>query len=909
MNAPLTGVWSGYSLLRSVVKVPDLVQALKSRGFHSALLADWDSLAGVEEFDRLMRQAGLFPLLGVSRSWQVGDGVPHEVRLVAESDKAWMWLARFPDWDGQPEDGLRVILAADPELWWVGGAGLGSAVVVELLPNQRPALDRLPPGWRWVPASRVRYLHDGDERALAVLAQIGGFSVDALAERLPESPQSWWDPYRDWPQDAIWQPQDTGSTLSRGVVRMPRLDDVADEFATLSHWVEEGVRRRFGLAVEDPVRERLLYELGVIRDLGYAGYFLLVADLVGWAKRADIRVGPGRGSAAGSLVAFVLGITDINPLSYGLLFERFLNPARRTLPDIDLDFEDRRRGEVIDYLRERHGRDRVAQIGTYGTFGARAALRDVARVLGIDTGRVSSILKTVDWTGAEDLSRHAPALYRASQAHGLDRDWIDLARRIEGLPRHRSTHAAGVIISPAPLTAWLYCHGDAQGGWVTDFDMSAVEALGFVKLDVLGLRTLTTLARIERAVGIGAETALALPEDDRQTLKLLARGDTDGVFQLDGSGVKTLLRQMRPTSLREVMLVVALYRPGPMDAIAELLSRRASGHIPRSDDALESLWADTYGVMVYQEQLMAAVQVAAGLTLAEADLVRRAISKKDHVLLEREGTRIVANMRERGYTAEAAERFWERIRAFGDYGFNKSHAASYGLLAYYHAYLKAHYPLHFWAAELASHETGDRLFELMRIAVSQGIRLAPPHVNLSDVTFCAQDGQIVVGLSVIRGVGLDLAARIVEERTAGGRYRSLADLSARLGRHLPMRVLEVLESAGALAGLGSIASLNRTQLSLFDEPAASPAAAIQSPWPKAQGPVYVRVQPGSDLTGVQTAIRGVVARMAGDVPVAVISESGRAQFVEGVSVRGDFEAIEAIKDVEGVQAAGRQVTG
>lgn len=916
MIAPLTDIWSGYSLLRSLFKVPDLVHKLSRRGFSSALLADFETLAGTEEFDRLMREAGLFPLLGVTRLVTI-DGTAREVRLVAEMSSAWPALVQFQAWDGTPRPGLTVVIAAASDPWWARGAPPfpGCSVVVELRADQPQWLEHLPLGWQWVPAARARYGAPDERAAFELLAEIGGFSPDQNAAVLPSDPEDWLGPFAGWSPDRLWSPKDQGSIFQRHAWKMPRLKDVSDEGERLRRLAQDGLSRRYQGRPPASATAQLAYELDTIQTLGFSGYFLMVADVVGWAKSQEIRVGPGRGSAAGSLVSYALDITDVDPLEYGLVFERFLNPSRRTLPDIDLDFEDARRGEVIQYLRRRHGVDRVAQIGTYGTLGARAALRDVARVSGLAFDRVSAVLKTVDWGIKDSLAEHAAVLKEASLKAQMGIEWIDRAMALEGLPRHRSTHAAGVIISPVPLGDWLFCHGDPESGWITDFDMTSLEQLGFVKLDVLGLRTLTMVARAEKSLGLPREAMGTVDGQDPKTLRLLARGDTDGIFQLDGRGVKLLLRQMRPRSREEVMLVVALYRPGPMDAIGELLRRRAAGYQPDPSDPLESLFPDTYGIMVYQEQLMAAVQRVAGFTLAEADLVRRAISKKDHAMLSQEGERLVANMTKRGYSRHAADEFWMRIRAFGDYGFNKAHAASYGIIAYYLAYLKANHPLEFWAAELSQHESGEKLKELMVQAVSQGVVIRLPHVNDSGVEFQVLDGEITAGLAMVRGLGPDAARRLVESRAQEGPFQDTADVARRLGRSGNLRVLEALEKAGALRGLGPVHGALETQMGLFDEPAVTTAESLPHytdafgfGWPHPDGPIYIRLEPDQDVDEMAREIEWLSRSVPGPVGAAVIPEKGRPRTVKSASFSASLEAIEAIKAVRGVRAAGRHVT-
>jgi DNA polymerase-3 subunit alpha len=912
MHPPLTDVASSFSLGRSLWTVEGLVAALKSRKFQQACLTDWETLAAVEAFDRLMRQEGLVPWVGISFALDV-SGIPREVRLVATSDIGWPALVNFREAARQPTAGVVAIVGATDDPWWEREPDWQDRpdVVVELKPYQREWLDRLPARWHWVPHCRVRYAEPPDREALRVLAAVVGSPVDATASQLPPSPVDWLQPFRAWPQEALWQPEGGDSVFSDRRWKFPHFGP-GDEAVILKTLAERGLAERYRGNVPAKAQAQLARELEIITSLGFAGYFLIVQDLVHWARRQNIRVGPGRGSAAASLVSYALGITVANPLDYGLVFERFLNPARRNWPDIDLDFEDTRRGDVIQYLRDRHGVDRVAQVGTYGTLAARAALRDVARVLGLDPAKVQTVMGRIDWALHDHLDAHWAELVEAARAVGLSGSWLSLARRLEGLPRHRSTHAAGVIVTPEPLSRLLLCHGDQDSGWVTDFEMDALERLGFVKLDILGLRTLTLVAHIEEALGAHDYAIESVPGQDDLTLKLLARGDTDGVFQLDGRGVKTLLRQMKPRSREEVMVVLALYRPGPMDAIHDFLKRRRQGYQPSAEDPWEALCADTFGILVYQEQLIAAVQQLAGLSLAEADLVRRAISKKDQELLAAEGQRLIEAMTARGYREEQAERFWQLVRSFGDYGFNKAHAVSYGLLSYYLAYLKAHYPLPFWAAQLTVHDHSDKLKEVMRQAVSQGIEVLPPHVNMSGSTFVVEDQAIRAGLTLVRGIGADSVSAILAERARGGAYTSTRQLADRLKHRLNPRALAALDAAGALAGLGR---LEETQMTLFDAPvereigprSISWRALTGFGWPVAVGPIYVRVEGDEWIPRVAVAIGALAKGYPGALEVQLIKSSQKAQTLGGVTLAGHWQAIEAIKRLEGVVAAGRQV--
>jgi len=892
-----------------MIDLDRLAGELADRGFRQAVLADDHSWAGAEKFDDRLRRQGVVPWLGITRRIWVADG-QRVVRLVAQTAEAWHWLIQADDVMQALPEGVWVIVAASQDNWWLTGADelgrwAGERVVVELWPGQPfpAALSRR--GWHWIPGQAIRFHDPEDREAYHVLCQLGGETPHPLAVAVPASPETLAAAYResDWPD--LWQPDPPPSVLARDGWKLPHSGE-PDEFRALTRRARQGLESRLGHTQTPVAWQRLEYELSVIRQLGFAGYFLMVADVVEYARQAKIRVGPGRGSVAGSLVAYALGITDINPLRYHLYFERFLNPARHTLPDIDLDFDFEKRPQVIQYLRDRWGSQRVAQIGTFGSLGARAVLRDVARVTGVPSEAVDRLLDRVHLTPHSVLAEHRQELVEAARDLGLATDWLRIADRLEGLPRHRSTHAAGVVITPGPVRHWVPCLKDSEGQWITEWEGDSVERLGLVKLDVLGLRTLTVVDRICHTHPEAPDWT-TVPRDDASTFMLLGRGDTDGVFQLDGRGVKELLRQMKPVSLEEIMMVVALYRPGPMEAISEFLRRRANPELTRESDPISDLCRDTYGIMIYQEQLMAVVQALAGYSLAEADLFRRAISKKDHALWAQERTGFLARLGEHGFDRGQAETIWRRIEAFKDYGFNKSHAASYGLLSYYLAYLKAHYPLAFWAAELST-VSGDRLDRELRQVISQGIRVRPPHVNASEVGFQVVGEELQAGLGMLRGVGTEVSRRIVEERNARGPFQSASDWTKRMGRLLSPKTLEELARQGALRGLtAQEESPSVTQLSWFDAPstasAKKPDAGVR--WLKASGPLYVKCEVGADWTSVADEIYRVAREFPGPVPVVVAGDR-RGQRLP-VTLNAHFRAIQEIKAVAGVLSAGRQV--
>jgi DNA polymerase III subunit alpha len=571
---------------------------------------------------------------------------------------------------------------------------------------------------------------------------------------------------------------------------------------------------------EKDYRERLDYELRVICQMGFAGYFLIVAEFIGWAKSQQIPVGPGRGSGAGSVVAWSLGITDLDPLRFGLLFERFLNPERVSMPDFDIDFCQDRRDHVIHHVQEKYGADRVAQIITFGKLQARAVLRDVGRVMGLPYGQVDRLCKLVPNNPANPVSLDG-ALKAEPQLQALVAEdetiakLVDIARKLEGLYRHASTHAAGVVIADRPLSELIPLYRDPRSALlVTGFNMKWVEQAGLVKFDFLGLKTLTvlalTLALIREGGGEPLDLAL-LPLNDRPTFEMLGRGDTVGVFQLESSGMRDVLRKLKPDTFEDIIAVVALYRPGPMDNIPSYIRRK---HGEEEADylypTLQPILRETHGIMIYQEQVMQIAQELSGYSLGGADLLRRAMGKKIKEEMDKQRASFVEGAVARGVPPSKASQIFELVAKFAGYGFNKSHAAAYALIAYQTAWLKANHPLEFFAASMTLDlSNSDKLASFRQELGRLGIRLLPPDVNASAATFSVERaadgaGGIRYALTGIKTVGEPAARAIVEERTRGGPYHSLADFAQRLGaRALNKRQLEKMARAGAFDSLDS----------------------------------------------------------------------------------------------------------
>ncbi len=572
---------------------------------------------------------------------------------------------------------------------------------------------------------------------------------------------------------------------------------------------EEGLRRLYG-EITPVLRERLDYELGVITQMGYPPYFLIVQDFVNFARRSGILT-TVRGSAAGSLVLYACRVTDVDPLAYRLPFDRFLNLERYTMPDIDVDFMDSRRDEVIKYVVDKFGGDRVAQIITFGTMGARAAIRDVGRVMGLpyaDVDRIAKLVPGANVTLKEALAAE-PELRAAAESTPPVRRLLDMAQKLEGVARHASTHAAGVIISRDPLTEHVPLQRATKGDLLmTQYDMNSVARLGLLKIDFLGLANLTILDTAIRLIREtrGVEIDLGrLPLGDQQTYALLASGETTGIFQLEGRGMTRFLKELRPDRIEDVMAMVALFRPGPMANIPAYI-RRKHGLEPVTylHPLLEPVLKETYGVMVYQEDIMTVAQAVAGYTLAEADVLCYAIRKKikDRLLAQRE--KFVAGARRNGVPARVVDQIFEQFEPFARYGFNRAHAACYGLIAYYTAYLKAHYPAEYMTAVLSS-DAGDmeKVAEAVTECRHMEIRVLPPDVNESAASFTVDGDAIRFGLAAVRNVGVSAVDAIVAARDSGGPFRSLADLCARVDtRQVNQRVVASLIKAGALDSLG-----------------------------------------------------------------------------------------------------------
>ena len=785
-------VHSAYTMLGSTMRpkaIPALARAL---GQPAVALTDTNALFAAMEFGEAALAKGVQPILGATLTLE-GDALV----CLAQDEAGWANLValvsaahlgaggsepglRWADMDGRTE-GL-IALTAGPE------GGLAKALAGEQAAAAGVLADRLEalfPGRLYIELSRMGDgVQEAAEAGLIALAHARGLPLvatnpvrfadpgghgahDALMciaqsayveseDRARSDPHAWMKPgaamaelFADVPEAVA----NTAVVAQRCAVAAPARAPILPTLdGDLRTQAADGLARR--LQACKPVAERAVYdarldyELGVIDTMGFGGYFLIVADFIGWAKREGIPVGPGRGSGAGSVVAWSLGITDLDPLAHGLLFERFLNPERVSMPDFDIDFCETRREEVIRYVAQRYGADRVAQIITFGTLKARAVVKDVGRVLQMPYGQMDRLSKLIPnhptdpWTLARALEG-VPELAAERDRDANVAKLFEIGLQLEGLPRHASTHAAGVVIGDRPLTELVPMYHDPRSELpVTQFDMKWVEKAGLVKFDFLGLKTLSVLERARLLLADkGVEVDwLALPLDDAASYELMARGDTVGVFQLESDGMRRTLAQVKPDRFEDVVALVALYRPGPMDNIPSFAARKHGREkVDLPHPAMEEVLKETYGLIVYQEQVMQAAQKLAGYSLGEADLLRRAMGKKIKAEMDAQKARFLRGAAEFGIEPKRADTIFELIAKFAGYGFNKSHAAGYALLSYQTAWLKAHHPVEFYAASMAfDRHLTDKLAIFTEDARRLGVRVAPPCINRSQAGFTVE---------------------------------------------------------------------------------------------------------------------------------------------------------------------------
>ena len=867
-------VHSEYSLLDGACRVKELVKRAKELGMPAVALTDHGTLGGAVKFYRAAEEEGIKPIIGlelyVATDRHSRAGVKERnahLTLLARDETGYKNLVKLSttaylegyyykpraDWEllGQHHEGLIALTgcmsgktsmllrdgddtAALAEVRRLADLLGPENVYVELqdagLPEQRELLPRLAQlaekaGLRTVATNDVHYLRHEDAYAHDALLCLQTQSCLTDEKRMKygsdefylKSAEEMEERFRDYPgatASTVEIAERCNLSLDFGDYKLPTypVPEGFTEDSYLRDLCEQGIVRRYGSEPGQEVIERLDFELGVIGEMGFDAYFLIVWDYVKYAKDNGIAVGPGRGSAAGSIVSYALGITDIDPLKYDLLFERFLNPGRKSMPDIDMDFSVDRRGEVIDYVARKYGRDRVAQIITFGTMAARAAVRDAARVMGKPYAVGDKIAKMIPEQAPpasfSDAMLPGCELKQAYDADEEVKEVVDLAMSLEGLIRNDSIHAAAVVISDQPLTEYLPLQQKGEAELVTQFDMNDVAKLGLLKMDFLGLRNLdvieAALVIIEKTRGVCIEID-RLSLDDEKTYRMLARGDSTGVFQFESPGMKEALRDVGPTQFEDLIAIVALYRPGPMQYIPTYArNKKDPASVVYDHEALRPILEPTHGVTIYQEQYMAIARRVGGFSPAQADDLRKAISKKNRQLMATLKEPLMEGLAEKGVPPAVAHKLWANFEATGDYSFNKSHAACYAMISYRTAWLKANYPVEYMAALVSSvMNTKDKVPFYVNQCHEMGIEVLPPDVNTSVVEFTVVEGKIRFGMNAVKGVGEGAIEAIIAAREEGGPFSSVYDFCARVDSQMAnKRVLEALIRAGAFDSTG-----------------------------------------------------------------------------------------------------------
>lgn len=870
---------SHFSLLDGLARIDDLVQRAKGFGMPALALTDHGALYGAIEFIKRCMASGVTPIVGIETYLTQGgrmnrgskeDDQRNHLILLAKNDRGYkniMKLSTLAHLEGfyyRPRIDFELlerhhegVIATSACINGPLGAAIlegrdprpllqrfldifGDDFYLELqhhpnIPDQQTVNTELIELSRSLHVRTIATLdshyltpddaeaHDvllclqtkkekSDQNRMCMLGEDFSFSDGSqLADAFSDIPECL--------ENTLRIAQQCELSLTFGKTILPRfpLPEGREPDAELITLCEQGLARRYGDGVTHDIRARLSYELETIVTAGFSSYMLIVQDFVAWAKQQGIVVGPGRGSAAGSIVAYLLGITNVDPLQYGLYFERFLNPERISMPDIDLDFADARRDEVLAYAEQKYGKDHVAQIITFGTMAARVSIRDVGRVLGKPYSFCDALAKMIPAHMTLSQSIEAvPELKQYVASNQDTRDVITIAQKLEGVARHTSTHACAVVITPDSLTEYIPCQYASPDDKrvVTQYEMHAVEELGLLKIDFLGLSNLTIL---EHAKNIVARTRGIdidydhLVHDDKKTFQLLREARTTGVFQLESSGMKRYLKALGPTEMEDIIAMVALYRPGPMDLIPEYIAGKKGVKRPQYvHPILEPILSKTYGIAVYQEQVMQMARDCAGFTLGESDVLRKAVAKKIPSLLAEQKKKFIDGASVRGITRELAQKIFEFIEPFAGYGFNRSHATCYALIAYQTAYMKANYPAEFMAALLtADHGTMDRIAIEIEECRQMGLTVLPPDINESVKSFTVvydQEGNahtIRFGLLAIKNVGEQCVDTIVEEQKAHGAFDSLEDFLMRMpGGAINRKSLECLIRSGALDRFG-----------------------------------------------------------------------------------------------------------
>jgi DNA polymerase-3 subunit alpha len=860
-------VHSEFSILDGACRIPQLAARAAELEMPAVALTDHGSLAGAVDLVKEARAQGVKPIVGcevyVADDRRLQQKGYAHLTLLAESNEGYSNLIRLSslgylegyyykprvDWELLERHGRGLVALsgclsgrvckaleegraddAEGELDRLESVFGRENVYVEMQNAHLDVQQRINPlleqlaGKRGLPlvaTGDVHYLRHEDARAHEALLCIQSgdslrnpnrwrFETDHFYFKTPAEMLGDFPGHEDALRRTLEVAERCNVEIELGRILLPKFPtpEGRDAFDYLVELCERGLERRYDTVTPD-LHERLRFELKTIREMGFADYFLIVADFIGFAKRNGVSVGPGRGSAAGSLVAYCLEITDLDPIRYDLLFERFLNPGRKSMPDIDIDFAVEGRERVINYVREKYGSDRVAQIITFGTMAARAAVRDAGRVLEVPYGIVDKIAKLIPEGPGQSLDECLKPGAELRQSYDSDpvaREIVDLARPLEGLTRQDSIHAAGVVIGAEPLIEIvpLQQKGTEQEV-VTQFSMTTIEALGLLKMDFLGLRNLDVIDQAVALVGGGLDIG-AIPLDDKKTYAMLARGESTGVFQFESSGMREALRLVKPTVFEDLIALVALYRPGPM-AYIPVYARRKHGQEPVTypDERLREILHDTYGICIFQESAMDIAKKVAGFTPAEADDLRKAIGKKIHSLMASLKDKFLEGCASNGVTPAVGKQLWDDLEAAKDYSFNKSHAACYALIAYRTAWLRANHPKEYMAALISSvMNTKDKVPFYVNACHELAIDVLPPDVNTSQIDFAVVEGKIRFGLNAVKNVGESACRSIVRARDEGGPFVSIWDFTERVDpQTVNKRALESLVKCGALDSTGA----------------------------------------------------------------------------------------------------------
>ena len=818
-------VRSTYSLLGSTIEIEDLINHAQDRKMKIVSLVEDGSMHSAIKFYKACQSAGLQSVIGVSLMVKI-DEASFKWTLFARHQKGYRILLKLTS-----DEALNGFLPVHDVL--AHGADLIICMNVEdinqELPFERPeyfylgipSIDALEKaksltgmGLPFVFLNEVLVLDEMDIPVLKVLVAIKEnikiSQVKVLENSYPltahaAKTMAEGDPFLAVAlKNSFEIAQQCIIELDLNCDLLPKFEvpsgDAANDY--LKALCMKGAKRRYGEGFSNIHYERLLYELEIIDRMGFSDYFLIVWDFIKYAKSNEILVGPGRGSAAGSMVAYVLGITGVDPVAYNLLFERFLNPERIGLPDIDIDFQDDRRDEVIAYVRQKYGDFAVCQIGTFGTFATRSSWRDTARVYGLDTAGINAVTKhlTSKLSLADNLKENN-ALQKYLDSHPTQKSIYTIAMRIEGFPRHMSTHAAGVIISPADLRNFTALEKGSTQTYLSQYEAADLETIGLLKMDFLGLRNLTMIKEITTSILLEVDEKFDIGNiafDDKKTYELISKADTTGIFQLESSGMRAALRQILPSNIEDIISALALFRPGPMANIPMFAARKhGKEHIIYDHPTLKPILEPTYGIIVYQEQIMQIASLVAGYSLGEADILRRAISKKESQTLEEEGSKFIQRANKRGYDQQVARKIFDLIFRFANYGFNRSHAASYAMISYQMAYLKANYPQYFMTSVLVTQMGSSKgTAAAIKEARHLGIQVLPPHINESAKGYRVKNGEIRLGFLSIKHIGAEIANRLVIERSHGD-FTTFFDFIVRTSEFLGEKVYTALIDVGA----------------------------------------------------------------------------------------------------------------